>query len=175
MLAYSHSFLSEGIGFHIRLSFESLFYQPSLFLGRVDVSSQNYPLSSFIALSFNVLLRNSLVPSLSARPSILWSGEALWPHSFPPKRTDFLHIFWKSLLAPFIVLPFHIFGSCDFFKLKIVLYHPPLLCHSIFWATPFSKSLPNARAPSLITLYHQLWSGEAPYPHSFLIEGDWSP
>ena len=36
----------------------------------------------------------------------------------------------------------------------------------------FGYRLPNALAPSLITFYRQLWRGEAPYPHSFLIAGD---
>ena len=95
--------------------------------------------------------------------SILWSGEALWPHSFPSKQTDFLHIFWKSLLAPFTVLPLFFFGACEFFKLKIVLYHPPLLCHWVF-----GLRLPDALEPSLITLHHQLCCGESPYPPSSL-------
>ena len=162
MLVHPHSFLSEEIDFHVCLWKSLLPTFISLREGGGFIS--NLPLSSFISLSFSVLLQNSLVPSLSARPSILWSGETLCPHSFL-WGIQFLNIFLKSVPAPFIVLPFHLFGISKF----------PLSAFSAASLSFFGYRLPDALVPSLITFYRQLWRGEAPYPHALLIEGDWSP
>ena len=83
MLVLPHSFLSEEIDFHVCISFESLFYQPSLFLGRAEVSSQNYP---FIILHFFVIQRSSAkfsctIPQCSTFHTLKW-GNSL-PSFFP--------------------------------------------------------------------------------------------
>ena len=137
MLFHPHSFLFEGSDLHVCL-WKSLL--PTFMILREGGGFiSNLPLSSFISLSFSFLLQNSLVPSLSARPSILWSGETLCPHSFL-WGIQFLNVFWKSVIAPFIVLPFHLLGFQNF------LYLPSVLRHWVFW-------LPIARCSCAIPHY----------------------
>ena len=145
MLVHPHSFLSEEIDFHVCISFESLFYQPSLFLGRAEVSSQNYP---FIILHFFVIQRSSAkfsctIPQCSTFHTLKW-GNSL-PSFFPLR--DSISEYVLKICASTL----HCSTIPSFWDFKI-----SFICLQCCVIEFFGYRLPDALVPSLITFYRQL-------------------
>ena len=149
MLVYSHSFLSEGIDFPKSISFESLFYQPSLSLGSADVSFQTFlyhpPLNCFVA------------HFVSGEGTFLYLGKTLLYHP------SVLSLPWFEVVSS---LPsfFFVRGSISEYFLKTSSTIPSFWEMQIFPLSAFiavslnflGYRLPDALAPSLINFHETL-------------------